>query len=225
MLVIPRLDVVDGSCYGNMSNPIATARALADAGFARIHITDRDAVEGRGSNARIVEDVVRDAAAEIQVASGSESLDDIDALVGAGASRIVVGPRALAESDWLVEAADAFPGALIVETNVYDRRVVTRGWVRTLPVDLLELVDDIAAVPLAALLLVTRDGASAGGFDLSLLEDVSESCAAPVLVEDRSPTIQTLYAYEQRGVAGVLVPESALATDLDMRSVANEFGR
>jgi phosphoribosylformimino-5-aminoimidazole carboxamide ribotide isomerase len=230
MIVIPKLELLGGAqahhgVAGPMvsHDPVGTARAWAAAGFSRLHVVDSDAVAGRGSNARQVEAIARDSGLEVQVASGSESTDQIEACLDAGATRVVLGPRALAELDWLGSTAETFPGALIVETTVRERRVVTRGWVRTLPVDLLDLVEDLGGIPLAALFVTSLDGADGGGLELALLEDVVGACAFPVLAEDDRPTMSGLYALEHRGLGAVVIPDSAFATELDPRSVAAEF--
>lgn len=231
MLVIPKLELLGGAhAHRGVASPmasddvVATARAWAAAGFSRLHVVDSDAVAGRGSNARQLEAIARDAALEIQVACGSESMDQIEACLDAGATRVVLGPRALVELDWLGSIAETFPGALIVETTVHERRVVTRGWVRTLPVDLLDLIDDLGGIPLAALFVTALDGAGGGGLELALMEDVVEACEFPVLAEDDRPTMSGLYALEHRGLAGVVIPDSTFATELEPRSVAAEFG-
>jgi len=229
MLVIPRLELVGGvasriASLGALGSddPLAAARAWAADGFSRLQVVDRDAIAGRGSNLRLAEAVGRDGAIEVDLSAGSNSAEQIEACIDAGASRVVLGARALTEDDWLRSVAETFPGALIVETMVRERRVVTRGWVRTLPIDLLDLVDDLDGVPVAALVVAAPAG---GGPELAHLEDVVEGCAFPVFVEDHHPTMSALRAFEHRGLAGVVIPGGSLATALDPRSVGNEFGR
>lgn len=232
MLVVPKLELLNGvsarigdaGALGS-DDALIAARAWAAEGFSRLQIVDRDAVSGRGSNLGLIEVIARDRAAELDLVTGADSSESIEGCFDAGASRVVLGPRALAEPEWLASVTQAFPGVLIVETRVRERRVVTRGWVRTLPVDLLDLVDELAGAPLAGVLVTSLDGAAGDGLELALLEDVVDACDVPVFVEDTRPTINDLRAFEHRGLGGVVVPASVLATSLDARSVANEFGR
>jgi phosphoribosylformimino-5-aminoimidazole carboxamide ribotide isomerase len=232
MLVIPRIDVVGGLCvrFGDAApfgsdDPITAARAWAAEGFTRLQVVDGDAVAGRGSNSGLIEVIGRDGSVEIDLSTKSESSDQIDACLDAGATRVVLGPRAIAEPEWLETVSSEYPSTLIVETSVRERRVVTRGWVRTLPVDILDLVESLAGVPLGGLVIAALDAGSGGGLELSLLEDVADACAFPVLVEDTRPTMGGFRALEHRGLGGVVVPAGALAASLDPRGVANEFGR
>jgi phosphoribosylformimino-5-aminoimidazole carboxamide ribotide isomerase len=232
MLVVPKLELVNGATprLGDAGalgseDPLTAARAWAAEGFSRLQIVDRDAVTGRGSNLGLIEIIGRDHAAEFDVVAGTDSSESIEACIDAGANRVVLGPRALAEPDWLASVVETFPGTLIVGTSVRERRVVTRGWVRTLPIDLLDLADELAGVPLAGLLVTALDRAGDNGLELALLEDVVEACELPVFVEDAQLSRSDLRAFENRGLAGVVVPAFALATSLDARGVANEFGR
>jgi phosphoribosylformimino-5-aminoimidazole carboxamide ribotide isomerase len=217
MLVIPKIELVSGA-----PEPVPGSRAWSDLGFSRLLVIDRDAIAGASNSGSLVESLTRDSDLEVDLAAGDESTERIEASLEVGAIRVVVGPRGLAELDWLSTVADNFPGALLLETSVRERRVVTRGWVRTLPMDLLDLVDELAGVPLAGLLITTPDTGE-DGLELGLLEDVAGACECPVLVEEARPTMADLHALENRGLAGVVIPARTFVEALDARSVAREF--
>jgi len=138
---------------------------------------------------------------------------------------VVVGLRAIEEPQWLASIAESYPGHVVVGTAVRERRVVTRGWVRSLPLDIFDLLDAIAGLPLGGLLLAapTADG-QRGAVDLALLEDVAESCEFPVMAAGGVSTMNDLRALEHRGVAAVVLGAAIYTGELDPRSVAQEFG-
>jgi len=235
MIAIPTIDLRNGTCVkpAGLKNEVAAypvggaigvARALASDGFHRLQIIDHDSESGSGANATLIQEVVRDGALEIQVGGGVRSLEQIERLADAGASRIVVGGRALDEPDWLAHVADLFPGLLVVSSDVRERRVVTRGWVHGLPLDILDLVDDLAGVPLAGLLVTTVHlDVPHSCADLAVLEDVAEACACPVLSTGGVSTMDDLRALEHRGIAGVVLGSILYSGVLDPRAVAQEF--
>jgi phosphoribosylformimino-5-aminoimidazole carboxamide ribonucleotide (ProFAR) isomerase len=231
MLVIPKLELESGALARGSAvgapgsrDPVTAARAWAAEGYGRLLVVDRDALAGRRPNYSLIETLTRDAGVEVDVAGGVDSADQIEAWIDCGAVRVVLGARALADDDWLRSTVEAFPRILMVETNVRERRVTTRGWVRALSIDLRDLVDDLSGVPIAAL-IVTAPPPPGNATELALLEDVAEASSFPVLVEDSHPSIRALRAFEHRGVAGVVVPAAPLMTALDPRAVANEFAR
>jgi phosphoribosylformimino-5-aminoimidazole carboxamide ribonucleotide (ProFAR) isomerase len=222
MLVIPKIELVGGTLTGGVTEQALGSRAWSDLGYSRLLLVDRDAISERGNNGSLVELLTHDSDLEIDLAAGDESTERIEASLELGATRVVVGPRGSAELDWFSGVADNFPSVLLLESSVRERRVVTRGWVRTLPIDLLDLVGELAGVPLAGLLITTPD-AGGDGIELDLLEDVAGACECPVFVEEPRPTMAGLYALENRGLAGVVIPARAFAKELDARSVAREF--
>ena len=116
MLAIPVLDLRGGASIqpGSPRDPVSAARSWSLAGFSRLHVTDLDAASGLSASDNALEAVVRDGALDIQADGGIESADQIDRLLELGASRVVVGARALAEPEWLASTAELFPGSLIV---------------------------------------------------------------------------------------------------------------
>ena len=191
-------------------------------GFSRLHLSDGSA--GGGTEGPVLEEVLRITEARVQV-GGVEATSDIDQLIRLGVDSVVVGDRGIEEPDWLADVADIYPEAIGATTAVRDRRVVRRGWVRTLPVDILDLVDELNAIPLQALIVTIPTLDAAGRFsELSLLEDVAERSRFPVIVSGDIAEVNDLRALEHRGIAGaILDADSLLSGILDGRSVAREF--
>lgn len=234
LLAIPSIEIRAGLCAdprtgavpgSSISDPFAVARAWAAAGFRRVHVRDLDAMSGRGSNADLLEDMARDGAVELQFDAAIQSGDEIERLLEAGAAQVVLGARAIEETEWTAGVADAYPGLLVIETDVRERRVVTRGWVRNLPLDIFDLVAELAALPLGGLLVSPAAGSaetSRTPSDLNLLEDLAETCDFAILACGGVSTMNDARALEHRGVAGVVL-DGAAFNSLDPRLVAAEF--
>ncbi|MEP6491605.1 MAG: HisA/HisF-related TIM barrel protein [bacterium] len=236
MIVIPTVEIRSGIAVRPVANsapddtsalgdPVALARMWAGAGFRRVHVADLDAGAGAGSNDTLVEEVIRDGALDVQVSGGVESTSAIERLADAGAGRVILGPRALEEPDWLVSVSELFPRLLMVATDLRERRVVTRGWVRSLPLDIFDVIDDLAALPLGGLLVATANSdGNHESADLALIEDIAEACGFPVVTVGAAQTMNDLRALEHRGIAGVVLGSALYSGILDPRAVAQEFG-
>lgn len=234
LLAIPSMEIRGGACAeprgrprdgSSTSDPFATARAWAAAGFRRIHVRDLDAAAGRGSNSNLLEDMARDGAAELQIDAAIQSADEIQRFLDAGAAQVVLGPRGLEEPEWMAGVTASYPGLLVLETDVRERRVVTRGWVRNLPFDIFDLVDELASLPLGGLLVAPAAGTNdltRSPADLNLLEDIAESCEFGIMTRGGVSTMNDARALEHRGVSGVIL-DAAAFTNLDPRVVASEF--
>ena len=221
MIVIPSIKLRDSRTAALTGVP--AARELADMGFTRLHLV-RDAA-GATTDNYVVEEILRISDARVQV-GGVDTTSEVDQLMRIGADTIVIGDRGIEEPEWLADIADSYPDAIAVTTAVRDRRVVRRGWVRTLPVDIIDLVDELNAVPLQEIIVTipSLDGAMRFG-ELSLLEDVAERSRCPIVVAGGVADVTDLRALEHRGVtASILDAELLLTGAMDGRSIAGEFG-
>ncbi|HKO14749.1 MAG TPA: 1-(5-phosphoribosyl)-5-[(5-phosphoribosylamino)methylideneamino] imidazole-4-carboxamide isomerase [Gemmatimonadaceae bacterium] len=236
MIAIPAVDLRGGACVQlvggdpaqervRISDPVSVVRRFERAGFHRLHLVDLDAATDTGSNRREVEEILRDTSAAVQVGGGVRSTDTIEQLLDAGAEHVIVGTRALEEPDWLAHVASLYPGALIVATDVRERRLVTRGWVRTLPLDAVDVVQELNAHALGGILVtaVHLEGRMRGP-DLTLMEDVAEASHWPIIASGGIASIEDIRALEHRGITAVVLGMSLYTGTLDPLRVAQEFG-
>jgi phosphoribosylformimino-5-aminoimidazole carboxamide ribotide isomerase len=236
VIAIPAVDLRDGACVQlvggsfaqervRLQNPVDVARSWEHYGFHRLHVVDLDAATGRGSNLSVVRSLLFDSGVPIQVGGGVRSSELVQELLDAGAQSVIVGTRAIEEPEWLAELAARHPGEIIVACDVRERRVTTRGWAHTLPVDILDVVDELNSLPLAGLLVtaVHREG-QMQGTDLPLMEDVAESSHFPVYASGGVTTMQDMRALEHRGLAGVVIGMALYTGALDPVVLAGEFG-
>lgn len=236
MIAIPAVDLRDGACVQlvggsyaeervRLDNPVEVARSWERLGFNRLHVVDLDAATGQGNNITVVRSLLADTGLPVQVGGGVRTSELVEELLEAGATQVVVGTRAIEEADWLAELAARHPGEIIVACDVRERRVTTRGWAHTLPIDILDIVEELNALPLGGLLVtaVHREG-KMQGTDLPLMEDVAESSNFPVYASGGVTTMEDLRALDYRGLAGVVIGMALYTGALDPVVVAGEFG-
>lgn len=244
MIVIPALDLREGACVqlvgGNydaerlrLDDPIGVARRFAEAGFARLHLVDLDAATGRGSNAATIEAILADQrehaahgapALEVQVGGGVRDADRIEALVAAGAARVVVGTRAVEDPVWLAETAQAFRGRLIAACDVRGRMALTHGWERSSTRDAVEVIDAFAPLPLAGVLVtaVHKEGRLAGT-DHALMAELAAHSPHPLIASGGIVSLEDLRGLADDGVAAAVVGTALYTGALDARALTEEF--
>ncbi|MBC8089052.1 MAG: 1-(5-phosphoribosyl)-5-[(5-phosphoribosylamino)methylideneamino] imidazole-4-carboxamide isomerase [Phycisphaerae bacterium] len=235
MIAIPAVDLRDGACvqlvggeFANekvrLPNPPVVARDWLLQGFQRLHVVDLDAALGKGNNMKIVREILRESTVPVQVGGGIRSEDQIDRLIDDGATYVVVGTRAVEDESWLEEMAGKFPHQLIVAADVRERKIVTRGWTKVLPHNVVHYVEELSALPLAGILVtaVHKEG-QLEGTDLPLMEDVAEASAWPVFASGGVSSMDDLRALEHRGLAGAVLGMALYTGAIDARLVAQEF--
>ena len=104
--VIPAIDVLEGRVVRlsqgrreavtiEGGDPVELARRFRDEGARRLHLVDLDGAFSGEPTLGLVELVASAGGLPVQVGGGYRSLDAIDAALGAGADRVMVGTAAL----------------------------------------------------------------------------------------------------------------------------------
>lgn len=174
MDLYPAIDLRDGRCvrlyqgdYGRETvygdDPVARARAFADAGAAWLHVVDLDAARtGEPRNRDVVAAIA--AAVDVPVQTGGGVRDEAaaEALFDVGVARVVIGTAALTDPDLVRRLAARHPVAVGLDAR--GRDVATHGWTEGSGEDLLDVARRFADVGVAALVVteIGRDGTLAG---------------------------------------------------------------
>lgn len=235
MIAIPALDLRDNACVQlvggsydreriRRNDPARVAEEFRAYGFRRLHLVDLDAATGRGSNAKCVGEILDVDDLEVQVGGGIRTTDQIRDALEQGASKVVVGTRAIEDQDWLADAASLFPNAIIVAADVRDREIVTHGWTRSQRVSVLDAIEALNAFSLAGILVtaVHREGLMQGA-DLQLMEDVVAASAFPAYAAGGITGVSDLRALAERGVSAAIIGMALYTGAVDPRAVAEEF--
>jgi phosphoribosylformimino-5-aminoimidazole carboxamide ribotide isomerase len=147
-------------------DPVALARRWAGAGARRIHLVDLDGAR----SGRVRPELVAAVAAvglPVQASGGIRSFGDAQALLAAGADRVVVGTAAWPDpSPWL-----ALGDALVLALDVRDGAVRTAGWTESSGLAFADALER-AAGSRVLVTAIDRDGTLAGP-DLALVEQAA----------------------------------------------------
>ena len=188
--------------------PVALARRFAGAGARRIHLVDLDGARSgrvRPELVRLIAEAV--APARLQASGGIRSVEDAEALLGAGADRVVVGTAAVADpAPW----ADALGGRLAVALDVRDGQVRTAGWTEGSGLALADAVARCveAGVERVLCTAIDRDGTLAGP-DLELVRTVAAS-GLRVLAAGGVRTPEDVAALAEAGAEAAIVGRALL---------------
>jgi phosphoribosylformimino-5-aminoimidazole carboxamide ribotide isomerase len=164
-------------------DPVAVARAFALAGTQWIHVVDLDAARtGEPANLAVIERIARAVDCNVQCGGGVRSVAAADALILAGAARVVVGTAAVENPALVDELCERHPGRIAVGLDARGREVAVRGWVEGSGADLVDLATRFEASGVAALIVteIGRDGTMEGP-DLDQLRTVLGATTIPVI--------------------------------------------
>ena len=244
MQVIPAIDLRDGACvqlvggsYADervrIANPLEVAGNWAGLGFGRIHVVDLDAATARGSNRELGKAILgpgatkwvrREKCLRVQCGGGVRDLDTIAELLAAGASEVVLGTRAIEDRAWLEDAVSRYPNRIIVAADTRARQLATHGWSKTGSQNVIDFIDELSPLPLAAILVtaVEKEGRLEGP-DLTLMEELALRSKTPLQASGGVRNVGDLRALAEVGVSGAVVGMALYTGALDPQTIIEEF--
>jgi len=236
MIAAPAVDLKGGRCVQlvggrpddvavSLPDPIAAAERWYGAGFGTLHVVDLDAALGLGDNLGVILDLIQAIPATTQVGGGIRTDERAEALLDAGASRIVVGTRALDDPAWLAGLARAYPGRVMVALDTKDGRILRRGWTEESPLEISTYLPGLAGLPLAGILStnVAREG-RLQGIDREACRQVIELSPHPVWASGGVTTMDELAYLDRAGSAGVVLGMALYTDTLNASDVAARWG-
>jgi phosphoribosylformimino-5-aminoimidazole carboxamide ribotide isomerase len=210
-----RLERGDYDRATQYGEPLELTRSFAAAGATRLHVVDLDGARGGRTRPDVVETLVAAAATvPVQASGGVRSVADAEALVEAGADRVVVGTAAWTLLDELVAALGE---RLVVAIDVRDGVVRAHGWTQgSLDVDEAIRRCVVAGVPRLLCTAIERDGTMQGP-DLELVRLVAERSGLPVLAAGGIRSDEDVAALADAGAEGAIVGRALLEGKLRLR--------
>ena len=224
--VIPAIDVAGGQlarytpkgpvpveAFGG--DPYAAVRSYAAAGARWVHVVDLDlAFEGEARNLAVVRSVAA-SGMRVQASGGLRRTTDAEAMLAAGAHRVVLGSGALADEAEAAELLRLLGERVVVGIEVDDGRIRSRG---DFPVDL-PLAETLgwlvaAGAPAFLVTAVARVG-TLHGPDAATVRRVVRA-GRPVLAAGGISGLADLRALRRAGAVGAVVGRAALEGGLDL---------
>lgn len=231
-VIVPSIDLRNGKVvrlrqgdYSDQLNydvdPIATARSFRAAGAEWMHIVDLDgAKEGRPVQSELVGKIIAASGLKVQTGGGVRSTDDIRKLLAAGASRVVVGTKAIEDWPWFesLMADPAFAHKVVLALDAKDGMVATRGWTETSTLRAVDVARKVAAWPVGAILYtdVAKDGMMSGP-NVEQTQKLAEAGPVPVIASGGVGNIDHVRGLLGRGIWGVIVGRSLYEGTLDLK--------
>jgi phosphoribosylformimino-5-aminoimidazole carboxamide ribotide isomerase len=232
--VIPAVDILGGEAVrllrGDYSavttraaDPFALIERVAEAGAEVVHVVDLTAARAGAVRPELIARAVAAASpARVQAAGGVRSTADAEALLAAGAERIVVGTAAFGSNGLLEDLVSTLGERLVVAIDVRDGLVEVNGWTRATSLSVTGAVTRCVAAGVSRLMCtaIERDG-TLNGPSLELLADVWHESDLPVLAAGGIRSVDDLAAVEAVGCEGAIVGRALLEGLVPLAALAS----
>jgi len=220
--VIPCLDVdagrvVKGVNFENLrdaGDPVELARSYYEQGADELTFLDISAsVEDRSTTLQVVTATAETVFVPLTVGGGIRCVEDVDALLRAGADKVSINTAAIAHPELIDQTVARFGNQVLV-LSVDARReegresgfgVTTHGGRRSAGLDALAWVRQAAERGVGEILLNSMDAdGTVAGFDLEMIRAVREVVDLPLIASGGAGTAQDFVEAVRAGADAVL---------------------
>lgn len=176
MILFPAIDLKDGQCVrlklGDMDqatvfndDPAAQAKSFEEQGFGWLHLVDLNgAFAGKPVNEAAVEAILGAVSIPVQLGGGIRTIAQIEAWLGKGIRRVILGTVALRDPELVKQACRLFPGRIVVGIDARGGRVAVEGWAETSELTAIDLAMRFSDAGVSAIIFtdIDRDGVLKG---------------------------------------------------------------
>jgi phosphoribosylformimino-5-aminoimidazole carboxamide ribotide isomerase len=221
VILYPAIDIRDGHAVRLLrgdyehetvyeADPAEAARRWAAEGARYLHVVDLDgAKEGRPANLDAVERIASTVEVPLQVGGGLRDAAAIEALLAAGAERVVLGTAAMRDTGLLRATLRDHGERVVVSVDSRGGRVALQGWTEGGETDAAQAVAELSAEGVRRFVFTTIDvDGTMQGPDLRELHRVAAATDAELIYSGgvgKTEHLRSLAAAAPANLVGVIV--------------------
>ncbi len=222
MIIFPAIDLKEGQCvrlvqgrredktvYSN--SPGEMARSFEQQGAQYLHVVDLDgAFEGEPRNLKAIAEIAAAIKIPFQVGGGLRTRADVARLLELGASRVIIGTRAVHNPLFMQELLEEYGSErILLGIDAHDGMVAMEGWLEKSTLDAFKFGQTMGhlGVKTAVYTDIARDGLLQGP-NLPAIEQMVRSSGLNIIASGGVSTAENITALkelEPLGLVGAIV--------------------
>lgn len=229
MRIWPAIDLLGGKCVrlrqGDYQqetvfndDPLEVAKRWIDEGADCLHLVDLDgARDGKLVNGDVIRRIVTTVSVTCQLGGGIRGESSIRSLLELGLQRLVIGTQALKNPDWFREMSVRYPEKLVLGIDARDGWVATDGWLETSQTSAIDLANQFASSPLAAIVYtdIARDGMLSGP-NFVAMREMQQATPLPVVASGGVTVVDDVSHLASIPMDGVIIGRALYEGNLSL---------
>lgn len=237
MIILPAIDIKDGTCVrlrkGEFdtaeqvaANPYDTAAGFRQAGAAWIHMVDLDgAKDARPMNAEIFCRVAAESGLKVELGGGIRNMDTIEYYLERGIARVILGSVAVKNPALVKDAVNHFGEKIAVGIDAKQEMVATEGWLDTSNVHYIEMAKMMEAVGVQTIIYtdISKDG-MLSGVNGEQLDALNQAVSCSIIASGGVKSIEDILLCKQMNLYGVICGKSIYSGSLNLAEAVQKAG-
>lgn len=240
MVILPAIDIKDGSCVRLLKGNFATvhkvaesymdtARSFEAAGASWIHTVDLDgAKEGKPVNGDIFLDIAKNTDLKVEVGGGIRSLETVEYYLSRGISRVILGSIALKNPQIVIDAVKEYGEKIAVGIDAKNGIVAAEGWLEDSQVNYIDLSLEMIKAGVKNIIFtdISKDGTLSGvnAEQLSALKKaVGDRCG--ITASGGVHDMEDIRICREMGLYGAICGKSIYTGSLDLAEAVRYANR
>ena len=235
MLIFPAIDLYGGKAvrlykgdYAQMTvysdDPVSVARDFAAAGARCIHLVDLEgARDGNTPNLEIVRAIAASTPLFTEIGGGIRSMEVVDAYLGAGVDRVILGTAAVNDEAFLTAALQKHGERIAVGVDIKDGMVAIKGWTEKSDRDAHEFCRRMQALGVRTLICtdISKDGAMKGT-NRELYARLSSELKLNVVASGGVSSMEDVRHLAALGLYGAIIGKAYYTGAIDLSQAVKE---
>lgn len=222
MTIIPAIDLINGACVrltrGRFNtqkkyfdNPIKAAGKWKEEGAEWLHVIDLDGARtGRQKNLNVAFEIKQKIDIKIQYGGGIRSPEAIQKVLNEGIDRVVLGTRAIEDTDFLKSSVSDYKNMVIISIDYgINGMVYKNGWQKESAISIFELIKKVELSGAGEVIItdISRDG-TLEGVNIGFIKKILESSRMKFIIAGGVGSIEDIVnikKIENMGIIGVII--------------------
>ena len=235
MRIYPAIDIKDGKCvrlfkgrfddmtvYGD--SPAEMAKKWEAQGGEFIHVVDLDgALKGHGVNAEKIKEICESVSVPVQTGGGIRTMADIEAKLECGISRVIIGTKAVSDSEFVKEAVAKYGDKIVIGIDAKDGMVAVEGWEKTSDFTAVEFAKKMVSLGVKTIVYtdIATDGTLAGP-NVEAMREMADAVDADIIASGGIGSLEDILSLKDTGVEGVIVGKALYTNRVDLKEAVEK---
>lgn len=229
MIVLPAIDIKNGKCVRlrqglkddetiYFKDPVNVAKNFEDIGAEYIHIVDLDgAFDGKPKNLDLIKEISKNINIPFEIGGGIRTKEIADEYIKAGASRIIIGTKAIEDPNFVKELVDQYGDKIAVSLDTNNNKVATKGWTEDSDIDVFDKVKDLEEIGVKTIIYtdISRDGMLTGP-NFKTLKELQDLTDMNIIASGGIANTEHLDECENLDLYGAITGKAIYEKEIDL---------